>query len=209
MEQLIWFSVPGAVIVFAFVTTYPDPISAQGAAALGGAIPLIGFLFHQGFRVVFEALGCYENDCRLVISQIADDFELKGENRRRQAFEIWEITFYGEKFPKAFRDHDREAWHYIQSFWSGAFAGVAGLILLFVFQCCFKSHIRLAPLAVAVYIVTAAILAVKGWQTYRSLVRQEVAAYKACYQEFKKVAESRDSYKDRIAVPGDGTAPPS
>jgi len=195
MKQLIWFSVPGAFLVFAFVVTYPGSVGPHAVAALIAGTPVIGFLLHQGFRVVFELCKGFESQHRSVLNQIADDFGLQGKDRLRQAFEIWEITFYGKDFPPAFRDHDRGAWHYILSFWSGALAGPIGLILLAVLTCWYDSHVRLAIFTVAPLSVSVVILALKGYQTYRSLVAQELAAYKANYKHFKCVADSRADYK--------------
>ena len=196
MEKLIWFSIPGALVVFAFVVTYPQAISAHGVAALIAGTPVIGFLAHQGFRVLFELYRGFECRHRSVISQIADDFDLKGENRLRQAFEIWEVTFYGAKFPAGFRDHDRGAWHYILSFWSVALGAVLGLLLLPLLTCYFESTVRLRNPAVAFYAVTLVTFVIKGWQTFRSLVGQELVVYKAHFKQFKRVVDSCAHYKE-------------
>jgi hypothetical protein len=176
MEELIWFSMPGAVFVAAVVALWPEAVDTDPKAILLVIlVPLAGFVLHQLYRLLFEWTGGYARKSRSVIHYIKDKLApQKGVELEelREAFMVWELTFYGDEFPAAFRSHDRRAWHYILSFWSIALSGIIAS-LLGALWCCFKScsalHLGVALSGLAV----AALFYLKGGSTYDSLVEQE------------------------------------
>ena len=55
MEELIWFSIPGAVLVVAIgIVWYPIFGNELGAPVLGVLAPVMGFIVHQLWRLIFE-----------------------------------------------------------------------------------------------------------------------------------------------------------
>ena len=122
MESLIWFSIPGAVLVFAIVSTNQAWFQSDGSKVLAAvAVPAVGFCVHQLYRLLFELNGGFESKSRIALTRIQSEFAPKGKFKSRKlpkAFLIWETTFYSNEFPSPFRDHDRGAWRYILS--SGA-----------------------------------------------------------------------------------------
>lgn len=178
MEQLIWFSMPGAVLAAAIVTVWPKTLDTEPKAiAWVVLVPAIGFIVHQLYRLLFESTGGYARKARAVIQHIMNvlaprvDTPLTDPNK---AFLVWEIAFYSEKFPAAFRDHNRGAWHYVMSFWGISLSGVISSLLAAV-GFVFVSSTG-PPLFVALgELLIAVLFYFKGRSTYKSLVRQEVA----------------------------------
>jgi hypothetical protein len=155
MNELIWFSIPGSLVVatLLYVGCWPDIDKVGNALLTAGVVPLIGFIIHQLFRCLFEKWFGFQWHRRRVIAEIQKYWKDDNINHRH-AFLIWESTFYSDDSPESFREHDRGAWHYILSFWSGAFA--AGLTLLGVSVW----HSRIASL---VLIVVGVALGMKGY----------------------------------------------
>ena len=178
MQELIWFSMPGAMIILAVIGIFPSTINSEGSAPiLVISVPIIGFIAHQFYRLVFESFGGFALKSRAVLNHISKNLtkQLKmPEITLQRSFLVWEITFYSKNFPSAFRDHDRGAWHYILSFWSISIsASLSFVICLLVYFLMFQSSIL-------VYVVLAELCAaiifyLKGKSTYDSLVQQEIA----------------------------------
>lgn len=190
MSELIWFSIPGSLVVatLLYVGRWPDIDKVGNALLTAGAVPLIGFIIHQGFRCLFEQWVGFQWRGRRVISEIQQHWQADNIDQRR-AFLIWESTFYSDDFPESFREHDRGAWHYILSFWSGAFA--AGLTVLVV-------SIWYSCVASLVLIVVGVVLGVKGYQTWDSLCDQELQMFRRYRHLFQ---ESRDALIEPGYVP--------
>ena len=181
MEQLIWFSMPGAFVVIALAFVCPDVVgTTEKAALLIVLIPVIGFFVHQAFRLLFELSdgfkirpqsGGFKRRSRIALDYIINNLGPKEgiENMDREnAFLVWEITFYGEKFPKAFRDHNRVTWHYILSFWSTSFASFIGFLI--VLYGIFPAPIEVSLAAVLIIeVIAVATFYLKGKSTQNSL----------------------------------------
>jgi hypothetical protein len=193
--QLIWFSVPGSLVVAALLFTgwWPDLKSSGAAFLTAGAVPLIGFVIHQVFRIVFEVSFGFEWRGRKVISHIQQHWQ-NDRLDERKAFLIWESAFYSDQFPASFREHDRGAWHYILSFWSGSVAAVVAAAI----------SIGYSWNAILAFIAMAVVLGAKGFLTWRSLCEQEVQIFRRYRHVFQ---ESRDALMDSAYVPKETREP--
>ncbi|MBI4559626.1 MAG: hypothetical protein HY706_18720 [Candidatus Hydrogenedentes bacterium] len=182
MNDLIWFSVPGAFLVAAsLIAKWPFAINCNsvGDSILTAvAIPLVGFVCHQLFRVLFEWRFGFEWPKRKVISKIWTLGEK--ELNSHDAFLIWECTFYGKCFPEHFREHDARCWHYILSFWSGTLAAVLSAVIL---TCQSKVGWAIG------FLVIAALLAWKGDLTWWSICDQEVQVFNKLRRLFEDQKE--------------------
>ena len=203
MDRLIWFSMPGAVLVPAIVACVPElsnfKITEGEAVLLAITIPFVGFVLHQVYRMLFEATGSFARGSRPVIRPIQQEYSASAPNTkvsRKDAFLIWEITFYSEPFPNSFREHDRGAWHYVFSFWSVSFAALIAMASLVL--CGLPVELNsVTPIALhpqtlllvgelAMFIV----FYIKGKQTFDSLMRQEVAAFWRHRHAFDQTADA-------------------
>ncbi len=183
MEQLIWFSIPGALLcatLFVVCSSSADEIVLWIAVA-----PVIGFVVHQVFRLGFEVAGGFASKRRKVLYHIIQDLEVVSY---KQAFLVWEVTFYSNDMPASFRDHDRGAWHYILSFWGISLAAFVslGLCLLGYLLVAHRSDVLYMALAQLVVLV---IFALKGWTTYQSLMEQELAVFHVLKTKFRDIAK--------------------
>jgi hypothetical protein len=176
MEELIWFSIPGALLATAIMTVWPETIDTEPKAIVWVIlVPAIGFVVHQLYRLIFEASGGYARKSRSVLQHIINLTDHKDIKDNKKAFLVWEIAFYSDKFPVAFRDHDRGAWHYILSFWSISFSAVISCLLCGVgFVLVSSIGVRVLLVAIGELII-AIIFYLKGRSTYKSLIQQEVA----------------------------------
>ncbi len=192
METFIWFSVPGAVLLCAIVITHPALIQSEGNKVLGAvAVPTLGFGVHQFYRLVFEILGGFEGKWRTALNRIQSEFAPNSgieDCKRRKAFLIWETTFYGDKFPSAFRDHNRGAWRYILSFQSTVFAAALALGWTVLWYCLGGRQQHLGA-TVALEVLVGLVFALKAEYTRKSIVRQEYAATFAWCRLFAKTCE--------------------
>lgn len=128
MNQLIWFSIPGSILIGAMLIIFSPCFSTSGdflykelsSIILVLAVPITGFVAHQLFRLVFELSGGFSRKSRTVLKYIANDLAATVDIPKlsiHNAFLVWEITFYSDAFPSSFRNHNRNTWHYILSFW--------------------------------------------------------------------------------------------
>lgn len=215
MEQLIWFSIPGAVIAVTLAAIWPLNIDTGPKVAMWIVVtPVVGFIIHQLFRLIFEGAVVFagkfpwgfdgkwrpvlQYTCKHLIS------DPKEKLNNNEAFLIWELTFYSDAISNSFREHDRGAWHYILSFWSISLAAILSLILCLL--AIWLPNLITLPgisgigdtklISVIAYgqIVLAVIFALKGWSTYQSLSKQEVAIMKLHKDKFLK---THDSIKDK------------
>jgi hypothetical protein len=185
MEQLIWFSVPGAIALYAIYLLVPT-VGAAPPTLLVGTAPMLGFVIHQTYRTLFEVCRGWESQRRPVLTLIQQAYNLK-EPQRHTAFLIWETNFYSDSIPAAFRDHNRSMWHYVMSFRSAAFsaaASAAALVLPFVAL----GTQTPAILPVVGFAVLGGMFWLKGRLTYLSLTRQEEAAFKLYRASFDKAS---------------------
>jgi hypothetical protein len=97
MNELIWFSVPGAIAICAIYLLCPR-IGSAPAAVLIGVVPMLGFILHQTYRTFFEAFGGWESPRRSVLASIQAAYRID-QSQRYAAFLIWETTFYSNDIP--------------------------------------------------------------------------------------------------------------
>ncbi len=194
MNELIWFSIPGAILLVALYHVLPGMENVNSLLTVTGA-PVIGYIVHQTYRTLFEIQGGWESSKREVLNVIASTYKLTG-NGMRQPFLVWETTFYSEGIPNSFRDHNRGSWHYIMSFRSVSFSALIAAVLFtariltefFLGSCSLKCGDT-----TLIFIVISLILAMLFWKkaslTYSSLTRQEVAAFHEYREAFDKTAQ--------------------
>jgi hypothetical protein len=178
MNELIWYSFPGGLVTLTIGLLYPDAVSDDEGlseakvAVLIGLTPLVGFLFHQLFRLGFELSDGFARKSRTVLDPLQVGYSTSGIANRHLAFLLWETVFYGKDTPESFRNHVRRSWHYILSFWGMTLAGLFGVLI---------AALRLASaeaLATRVGIADLVVSAIFWWKartTYVALRTQEVA----------------------------------
>jgi hypothetical protein len=177
MEELIWFSIPGAVLAAAIIAVWPSSVTSANSIIWVVLVPLIGFVAHQTFRLIFELTGGFARRSRITLRYISKAIarqESVPELSFDQAFLIWEIVFYSDDFPAAFRDHDRGAWHYILSFWGVSLSAMLSIALCLTGYVAILRTTEVLLVAVAELLI-AVIFYLKGRSTYYSLIRQESA----------------------------------
>lgn len=179
MNDLIWFSVPGAILLVAISISVPAILPSDGTVLIGLA-PIVGFIVHQSLRVIFESLGGWHFKAREVVSVISNTYQLAN---RKDAFLVWELAFYSDNIPAPFRDHDRGAWHYILSFSSCCFAAFLGGILVALVP---PQVSRMLHLETVAFFVLGGLFLVKAFLTFRSLNGQEVAFFLMYRDDFNK-----------------------
>ncbi|GMV90376.1 MAG: hypothetical protein AMXMBFR82_01540 [Candidatus Hydrogenedentota bacterium] len=192
MERLIWFSFPGVFIVAAYILTGKPEVATISNAILGTiAVPTVGFVWHQTFRLAFETWFGFASRHRDVIRSIKE-FWKNYNITDHEAFLIWECTFYGNSFPQAFQEHDRRAWHYTIACWSaGSAAFIAFIYVTLKWYLGFSEVAIIAPrisiIHIAlVYIFIAFALVLKGYLTWRSICAQEVQVFWHHLKELEK-----------------------
>ena len=193
MEELIWFSIPGAVFTIALVTIFPSLIESDAkSVVLALSVPVTGFIIHELFRLLFELTGGFARKSRKVIDflmqEIAPTENIKLSSRE-SAFMVWEITFYSDGIPSSFLNHDRGAWHYLLSFWGISMtAFIAACFCLIAY---FVVRQGTIPIWVALFEALVGVTFYwKGLTTYRSLVEQEIAIVKMHKELFVKTLKA-------------------
>lgn len=181
MNELIWFSVPGAILLILFSLIGKSPTSSD--TLMIGLAPVIGFFIHQIYRTFFEMMGGWSRPSRGMIKKLKKDYSVDDP---KKAFLIWEMTFYSDNIPESFRSHDRGAWHYIMSFSSCALVtAVAAVILLFYII--ILSH-KEFWVPFILFSIAALIFMLKAHLTFLSIEKQEIATIKLHKDAFDKIA---------------------
>ena len=97
MNDLIWYSIPGAIVIMPFIQTHSDSISSEkwliGIIIVG--IPVVGFIIHQMWRTIYESFGGFKSNRRKVIRAIIEH-DNWGIKFKEDAFLVWELTFYSK-----------------------------------------------------------------------------------------------------------------
>jgi hypothetical protein len=181
MNELIWFSIPGAVGLWALHLVFPHEDWNNKVVVIASA-PVLGFILHQLYRVIFESTRGWEKDARPVLALIRETYKI-ADSQERMPFLIWETTFYSNDIPKAFREHNRNSWHYVMSFRSVAFTSAfSGLAVGFVrtfWRASSMPFLQLGLLALLFLLFWQ-----KGRLTYLSLTRQECSAFRRYRKAF-------------------------
>lgn len=183
MNELIWFSIPGAVLLFAAGLLFPS-LRAAPDTLLVAAAPVSGFLFHQFYRTVFELFGGWASSRRPVVAAIRSAYAIPATDHNTP-FLIWETTFYSDGIPESFRAHNRGAWHYIMSFRSIWWSSALGAICLLVVPR-FWGGASQSIGCVLSFVVVSVVFFLKAHLTYSSLGRQEVA----CFQHYRSAFDA-------------------
>jgi len=186
MSELIWYSIPGAIVIFALYLVSPSICSSQ-AVVIIASTPVLGYVVHQLYRTIFELFRGWESSRRPVLKMIRDTYNLDS-SERNSPFLIWETTLYSDKIPNAFRDHNRASWHYVMSFRSICFASVISGFIIACFPK-FWSYQSHPVLIICGFLAIGIIFWLKGKLTYLSLTRQECAAFKKYNEAFKCTRE--------------------
>lgn len=187
MLELIWFSIPGAVFIFAAYSLWPAVADSEPILLII-LVPIAGFVIHQSFRLLFEIYGGYSRKSRdaLIYIQGLVNEKHKMQIDIKQAFIIWELAFYSDKISSSFRDHDRGAWHYILSFWSVSFSALLSSVMILWVSNLDSIHL----LYVFVFeLFIAVMFFYKANLTHRSLLLQEKAIVQLDNDAFLDVAE--------------------
>jgi hypothetical protein len=178
VEELIWFSMPGAVIVMAVITVWPSTVDSDSKVLLWVVlVPVIGFIIHQLYRLIFESTGGFARKSRKVlryISTVLAPRENIAVPNLERAFLIWETTFYSGDFPAPFRDHNRGTWHYILSFWSISLSAILALLLCLIGYFVITPNVNILLVAIGELFISV-LFYLKGRSSYQSLVKQEIA----------------------------------
>lgn len=181
MNELIWFSIPGAVGLCALHLAFPNSDWNNKVLVIASA-PVLGFTVHQLYRTIFEARRGWETDRRPVLALIRKEYKIRTSNKQ-MPFLIWETTFYSNAIPDSFRQHNRNSWHYVMSFWSVAFTSfVSGLALA-----CVPAFWQTSGMAVVQLALFAGLFILfwyKGRLTHSSLTEQECAAFRLHRKSF-------------------------
>lgn len=192
MNELIWFSIPGAVGLWALHLAFPQEEWNNKLLVIASA-PVLGFILHQLYRTLFESKRGWETNARPVVALIRETYKIK-DSEKHKPFLIWETTFYSAGIPGAFRDHNRNAWHYVMSFRSVAFtSALSGLALAFVPT--FWKTSSLPVLWLGLFGALFVLFWQKGRLTYLSLTRQECATfhhYRKNFDDTKNLLDTDD-----------------
>lgn len=136
MDELIFYSIPGAIstLVFAFIWKGDITQDRLELFSLIAGTPLIGYLSHQIFRIVFENIsGGYSCSSHKVVTYICETLS-KGivltPLTREQAFLIWDITVFSNSKFNGFREHNARSWHYLIGHWVSLMVSIIWLIFL-------------------------------------------------------------------------------
>ena len=188
MEQLIFFSIPGALMIGSVVVGWPQPNYYDKTyfwVAIIAITPMFGYIIHQIYRIGFERTGGFARESRTTLQTIVDAFREQRTLSIEEAFQVWEITFYSDEFPDSFRDHDRRTWHFIHAAWSAAFAAVLGLCALTISTYTQEPvgtvGLLLAFLNFGVYLVCW----LKAGTAYRDLMEREIAVFRRHFSSFE------------------------
>ncbi len=186
MDELIFYSIPGALVMLSAIALRPSSTDLSPVQAVLGAalVPLVGYIFHQLYRLLFEFTGNFERASRRAITYIHSTLPRPDAVpiTRRQAFLIWELGIYHKDVSAPFRDHDARSWHFILSFWASSLAALLGCAAVIVAS---LLPYKMTPLWPAWPLLgVGLLLLLKGRNTYNSLNDQEVAFVRTNQQLF-------------------------
>lgn len=189
MKNLLAFWLPGALLVSPVLPLLRNA-RPEVTLLILASVPLLGAVVHQLARCYFEAWGGYwSKNRRTVIKFLATSYKL--EKREADAFLLWETTFYSGKFPKEFCDHVHGAWQFIQSAWGVRIgAGMAAIACVIMTRTSLDRHAQLAIFD----LVVLAIFWVKGRQTHRRLLSEELVMAARLASPLSGAAPSLDPF---------------
>ncbi len=185
INQLLWFAIPGGILIAAFIPFHWDLMRGNWQLIIASA-PLVGYIINQSVRMCQEQFRSWEKpENRKVIQRIKDSLSWD------RPFLVWELTIYGKGFPKQLLEHLRGMWLYLISFWTVIASASIGIIVLIV-----EAHLSSRPwttgvsLLLIVYVFVILIFWRKKSLTYCTLVRQEEAIFKIYEKLFRETRNS-------------------
>jgi hypothetical protein len=144
MQQLMWFSIPGGLLVTAAWLWRPslvgeDPNEVLLAAIVVGA----GFIANQVWRSIFERFFGYHDKKRAAFVRIQELLGLGARpndpaegakwDANRDDHNTFHLNLYSDAIPSSFREHNRGSWHYYIGLRTSAWTSVScALFLLFM-----------------------------------------------------------------------------
>lgn len=102
MYELLYFSLPGLVVIASLLFWTGMPLNEAEVIGLVATSPLIGYMAHQLFRLIFEASGNrgHWRQGRVIIDRVIQECSRKGSKlSRKNAFLIWNLTLYSKDVP--------------------------------------------------------------------------------------------------------------
>lgn len=187
MKELIWFSIPGSILVAVVYLLMPPSFHDSFLWLM--LAPLFGFIINQSYRVYFEWHGDLSGDWRETLQTIRTIYGII-DDPNRKAHLIWEMTVYSDKIPEVVRQSNRETWHFIIAmrtcFWSTLFS-LSILYIGFFFGSNGSSRILNKDnliIFTTIYILASIIFFAKAKLTTNDLVRREKALIKIYSKEF-------------------------
>jgi len=137
MEQFIWYSVSGAFIVASFLIGWRcSPLEGADVAISIAATPIVGFVFHQIYRVQFERCSLYivhREKLELVWRGLALHVGFQNRPERgalRIAYLIWIMTLFGRESLRPFRDRHVRAWRFFMACKTGSWSAFAAALIM-------------------------------------------------------------------------------
>lgn len=178
MNELIFFSVPGFVVILSVIGIYPDIItstSSQKLVALALTTPLFGYVLHQVYRLFFEITGGYSRKSRAVVRYIVEKLAHQEAMSVSylQAYLIWEITLHDTKDFSNFLAHVSKTWHFTLAFWVTTFSSIVGIIFTLCFSCYLHTTVNLSIMGLQG--ILGIVFLRRGFNIYKTLNDQEVA----------------------------------
>lgn len=80
MNQLIWFSIPGAILILALGIVIPiDNLTEKNVVLIVVGIPIVGFIIHQLWRTIFELFWGYHFKGRLIIIELMNEYRISNK----------------------------------------------------------------------------------------------------------------------------------
>ncbi len=196
IEMLIWYLMPGSFIIITVHLLFPTNFHINSQIlplVLAAIIPIVGFVWHQIFRLFFEVKRIR---ARFFFGPLMDNiiahYKENGSLNHVQAFDVWLMTFYSNLIPEAYRIHDQKTWHYIISFFSTgvvcACCGVTGVIFLI-----FSNRIIAggpSSIIFAGFVLIAIIFFWRGYHALTILRKEEKLAFSIYKNEFDPAFEA-------------------
>jgi hypothetical protein len=191
MEELIWFSFPGAILTITLIVFFPKLLFSQTTVVLLlASAPIFGYIVQEFYRLLFDIFNGYDSKSRIVLNEIIKLSPKDNKINRKEAFLVWEATIYSDKFPDSLRTHYKQLWHYMFSFDAMATASIISILIITIFKISSRGFEIVIP-----FLLIGGIFLWKKSTTYKSLNEQEVFAF---YKFTKQFQDNLDIlYKER------------
>ena len=183
MEQLIWCTIPGALLVTALVIPgfwLTRDTSGWTAITICTA-PVVGLVMRETFRCLFNTWFRFRLPRWRVLGSI---MRTQGDCSMgaKDAFVIWECGLCSDTFPAAFRDHLTRSMDRMFAYGSVSFAALCGLPYLLFGE---------ATTAAVVYVGVALAFACLGHQLWQVLDREQARMFEMHRNVFRSTSRPR------------------